>query len=960
MGRQCVERGYTFVWEGHSSEPYFILPDARRLYCTVEGYIPFLDAKAKPVTVVDKGGTNVVHDIVPAMPAEEAGGMAAPEPDVPPEGIEDAGGEHADEMEEVAPDGAGGEALEFADPPEPPMLGPADDGRRDLKAEARSVFHQMFHWPKNPHCPVCQQALARRKPNRRKKEANERYKKFGDMITMDHIVSDRLNQCGLEGERDLLVVYDLGTGWLGAYPVTGKHADKVASCLTHFIGHDTVLAFHSDNAKELLKGAQMLRGPPAVHDNGIPGVHQSNSYAEVRVKQVIHGTRAALLAAGLPHVWWPYAARCYATHCNMTEYEGSCPMKERRDEAFAGKLIPFGALIQAMPSADRQNPHMKFEAPMQPAIFLGYILRDGGRWHGEYIFAFVDDFAGKSFYRKARWNECRVSIHTGREILFDEAQPVEYPCYAQYIKDNNTVDGVQRCVDLQAEHEEVESLFGEDPSDDEGRPPALDGAADADAPPPGQEDLGGIPDDLDPAGVDPVPEPYPEAVAAELEALQAEIEHDRGALEFIPSGVSSTGRPVDQFGNVIVKTTKRPPYLMPDEWSYRMMNEQRKAATERYQDELAALATKRDRAAVLNGILADHARRGGAPRVVAAAPAVCGVSGVSTRIDQIPLEPAMAARTISTSAGQSTARRSSSESDSAGGSRALSDQPERDSSYIAMPVVESRGAPHREQNPSHSFAYYALTARDVKHAERAWNTQAQAALQKEWDRLRACKPHGCWDEVNPREYDDVTGEHRRNGTSAHFGRVFDICVEKNHHLPEGTAGRKYKGRAVYQGNNVKIKTETGRYSKSCRPVRQQWRVLRLPTSIPCWRVTRGSKRMPRWLTLRHPSRPLKRGLRFPGSSGRPRGITMGDRVFDGRCVVCSRLSMVIRIPADCGRRIAINTLRRSAFVRLPRHGEAFTFMISTRCFWSYTWTTSRWQGPRVSCGIVGNSFGKRL
>ena len=49
MGRQCVERGYTFVWEGHSSEPYFILPDARRLYCTVEGYIPFLDAKARPV-----------------------------------------------------------------------------------------------------------------------------------------------------------------------------------------------------------------------------------------------------------------------------------------------------------------------------------------------------------------------------------------------------------------------------------------------------------------------------------------------------------------------------------------------------------------------------------------------------------------------------------------------------------------------------------------------------------------------------------------------------------------------------------------------------------------------------------------------------------------------------------------------------------------------------------------------
>ena len=106
-------------------------------------------------------------------------------------------------------------------------------------------------------------------------------------------------------------------------------------------------------------------------------------------------------------------------------------------------------------------------------------------------------------------------------------------------------------------------------------------------------------------------------------------------------------------------------------------------------------------------------------------------------------------------------------------------------------------------------SYYACTARDVNHKERAWNVEAQKALKKEWDRLRSCgNGEGCWDESRPREFDDVQAEYRGKKVTAHFGRVFDICVEKNYHLeklPNGDLppGRKYKGRAVYQGNNVK-------------------------------------------------------------------------------------------------------------------------------------------------------------
>ena len=33
----------------------------------------------------------------------------------------------------------------------------------------------------------------------------------------------------------------------------------------------------------------------------------------------------------------------------------------------------------------------------------------------------------------------------------------------------------------------------------------------------------------------------------------------------------------------------------------------------------------------------------------------------------------------------------------------------------------------------------------------------------------------------------------------HVGRIFDICVEKNHELPEDDPNRKYKGRVVFEG-----------------------------------------------------------------------------------------------------------------------------------------------------------------
>ena len=70
----------------------------------------------------------------------------------------------------------------------------------------------------------------------------------------------------------------------------------------------------------------------------------------------------------------------------------------------------------------------------------------------------------------------------------------------------------------------------------------------------------------------------------------------------------------------------------------------------------------------------------------------------------------------------------------------------------------------------------------------------------EWKRLQDMN---CWDVTKVREWHDVWREAKEKGETHHLGRVFALRHEKNAELPEGHPNRKFKGRAVFQGNNVK-------------------------------------------------------------------------------------------------------------------------------------------------------------
>jgi len=65
---------------------------------------------------------------------------------------------------------------------------------------------------------------------------------------MDHVDANSEDVRSFAGDRNLLVLYDLATGCLGAYPVKTKGVGEVLQSLVHFTGGVPIKAVYSDRA----------------------------------------------------------------------------------------------------------------------------------------------------------------------------------------------------------------------------------------------------------------------------------------------------------------------------------------------------------------------------------------------------------------------------------------------------------------------------------------------------------------------------------------------------------------------------------------------------------------------------------------------------------------------------------------------------------------------------------------
>jgi len=205
---------------------------------------------------------------------------------------------------------------------------------------------------------------------------------------------------------------------------------------------------YSDNSRELKKAVKMFGFS---HRRSTPGVPATNTLAEGTVQKITGGTGTISENAGLPACYWPFAARhwCFA-HCIEVKDGDSIYNKQLERGNFPGHVIPFGALVDFLPSPLSKEKSGKNEPDTRPGVFFGYHLDPGGRWSGQYYVVSLTAFIGISLRRNTRGKDAKVHVQRVRELVWRSGQVPEFPLKARYDYLNRTIEG------LIEDHEEKE------------------------------------------------------------------------------------------------------------------------------------------------------------------------------------------------------------------------------------------------------------------------------------------------------------------------------------------------------------------------------------------------------------------------------------------------------------------------------------------------------------------------
>ena len=185
----------------------------------------------------------------------------------------------------------------------------------------------MMKFPKDRNCEICKRTKITIAPCRRRKgEAVPRAEKFGDLITADHkVLSDNCES--RNNHRYAVVVQDLATQWIQAYPCKNKTSQETQRSLQKFLEPERKpKVIYTDNSLEFGKACEDLSWN---HCTSTPHRSETNGIAERAVRRVKEGTSAVLLQSGLNESWW---ARFYVRPiCETSQIYylmGRRPMKD--------------------------------------------------------------------------------------------------------------------------------------------------------------------------------------------------------------------------------------------------------------------------------------------------------------------------------------------------------------------------------------------------------------------------------------------------------------------------------------------------------------------------------------------------------------------------------------------------------------------------------------------------------
>ena len=173
------------------------------------------------------------------------------------------------------------------------------------------------HFPEDRNCEICKRTKITRAPCRRRDGgAVPRAENFGDLITADHkVLSDNCES--RNNHRYAIVVHDLATQWIQAYPCKTKTSQETHRSLQKFLEPErNPEVIYTDNSLEFGKSCEDLSWN---HCTSTPHRSETNGIAERAVRRVREGTYAVLLQSGLDESWWAVSLECYTYLRNVTD-----------------------------------------------------------------------------------------------------------------------------------------------------------------------------------------------------------------------------------------------------------------------------------------------------------------------------------------------------------------------------------------------------------------------------------------------------------------------------------------------------------------------------------------------------------------------------------------------------------------------------------------------------------------
>ena len=410
LGKLCDENGYSYEWI-NGQKPHLI-KDGIRIICNTENFVPIVvpglsssssgssstsrtPMKQESYSSSPSSSSSSSHTVISPVPVsnsvddrsgkpdDETQANETPNPNKKETTIERGNQSCSDDSEipewlqefreNLVDDEIPLQGGSHAKSSHEASLEPTTKRREDL---GKHDVHT--HFPKDRNCEICKRTKITRAPCRRRHgEAVIRAVNFGDLITTDHKVLS--HNCEFRNNhRYAVVVQDLATQWIQAYPCKNKTSQETQRSLQKFLEPEKKpKVIYTDNSLEFGKTCEDLSWN---HCTSTPHRSETNGIAERALRRVKEGTSAVLLQSSLNESWWADSMECYNYLRNVTDLlsDGKTPYERRCGKPFKGPIIPCGSLVEYHPTTAKDQSRIhQFGKKILPGLFLGYALYAG-------------------------------------------------------------------------------------------------------------------------------------------------------------------------------------------------------------------------------------------------------------------------------------------------------------------------------------------------------------------------------------------------------------------------------------------------------------------------------------------------------------------------------------------------------------------------------------------------------